>query len=136
MSRQFGPTPISTSSGTLSGCTFSICSRDQLLHRVHFLLRNFKHQFVMDLQQHARPQFALAHLGVDADHGQLDQVGGGALQRGVDRGALGEAAQVGVLAVDVGNGTHAAEQRRHFLSRRACSSVRSMNSRTPLYFSK
>ena len=48
---------------------------------------------------------------VDADHGQLDQVGGGALQRRVDGGALGESAHVGILAVDVGDGAHAAEER-------------------------
>src|SRR5690242_309800 len=48
--------------------------------------------------------------GVDAHHGELDHVGGGALQRGVDGGALGEPARVGVAAVDVGNGALATEE--------------------------
>ena len=54
-------------------------------------------------------------VGVDANHRDLDQVGRGALQRRVDRGALGKTAQVEVLAVDVGDRPHPAEQRRDFL---------------------
>ena len=47
--------------------------------------------------------------GVDAEHGELDEVGGGALQRRVDGGAFGEAAHVGVARLDVGDGADAAE---------------------------
>ena len=84
-------------------------------HAIHFIFGNFENQFVVNLQGHARLQALLAESGVDADHGNLDQIGGGALQWRVHRGALGEAAQVGVLAVDVGDGAHATEQRPDFL---------------------
>ena len=57
---------------------------------------------------------ALADGLSDADHGDLDQICGRALERSVDGGALGKAALVGVLAVDVGNGAHAAEERLDF----------------------
>ena len=80
-------------------------------HAVHFIFRNFEDQFIVNLQGHARFQALLAESGVDADHGNFDQIGGGALQWRVYRGAFGEAAQVGVLAVDVGDGAHTTEQR-------------------------
>jgi hypothetical protein len=51
--------------------------------------------------------------GVDADHGQLDEVGGGALQRRVDGGALGEPARVGITAGHVRDGPAAPEQGGH-----------------------
>ena len=54
-------------------------------------------------------ELAAGDLGVDADHGELDEVGGGALQRRVDGGALGEAALVGVAGLDVRDGADAAE---------------------------
>ena len=78
-----------------------------------FIGGNFEEQFVVDLQDHARFELALGELAVDGDHGQLDEVGGGALQRRVDGGALGEAALIGIAALDVGNGTDAAEERAH-----------------------
>src|SRR5580692_2550466 len=65
----------------------------------------------MNLQGHAGFHATVAQHGVDADHGDLDEVGSGALQRGVDGGTLGEAALVRVFAVDVGDGADAAEQR-------------------------
>ena len=62
----------------------------------------------------ARLLLRRSERGVDPDHRELDQIGGGALQRGVDGGALGEAAGVRIAAVDVGDGTLAAEHRlRH-----------------------
>jgi hypothetical protein len=51
-----------------------------------------------------------SQCGVDADHGDFNQVGGGALQRSVYRGALGEAALICVFAVDIGDGADAAEE--------------------------
>ncbi len=88
---------------------------DQPPHGVHFILGYFEDQFVVHLEQHSGAQLALAQLGVNANHGNLDEVGGSSLQRRVHRGALGKAAQVAVLAVDVGDGTHAPKQRCHFL---------------------
>ena len=38
----------------------------------------------------------------DADHGEFDHVGGGALDGGVDGGALGVAAEVLVAGIEVG----------------------------------
>ena len=37
-------------------------------------------------------------LALDGDHGQLDEVGGGALQRRIQRGAFGEVAQIDLRA--------------------------------------
>ena len=67
----------------------------------------------MDLQDHAGFEFALGELVVEGDHGQLDEVGGSALQGRVDGGALGKAALVGIAALDVGDGADAAEERTH-----------------------
>jgi hypothetical protein len=54
---------------------------------------------------------ALAERAIDPDHGELDQVGLRALQRGVDRCALGESARVGIAAVNIGYRPLAPEQR-------------------------
>src|ERR1017187_7488723 len=48
-------------------------------------------EFVVNLQGHERAQFARGDFGVDAEHGELDEVGGSALQRRVDGGAFCEA---------------------------------------------
>jgi len=66
-------------------------------------------QFVVDLEGHAGAEMARGDLGVDANHGELDEVGGGALQGRVDGGALGEAALIGVARRDVWDGADAAE---------------------------
>jgi hypothetical protein len=58
----------------------------------------------VDLEGHAGAEVAARDLGVDADHGQLDEVGGGALQGRVDGGALGEASLIGVARRDVWDG--------------------------------
>ena len=46
---------------------------------------------------------------LDANHGDFDEVGRRSLKRCVHRGALGETALVGVLAVDVGNRANASK---------------------------
>jgi len=66
-------------------------------------------EFVVDLEGHAGAELARGDLRVDADHGQLDEVGGGALQGRVDGGALGEASLIGVARRDVWDGADAAE---------------------------
>ena len=63
----------------------------------------------MDLESHQRLQIAPCDFSVDAEHGDFDEVGGGALQGCVDGGALGESALVGVAGLDVGDGADAAE---------------------------
>ena len=83
----------------------------ELTNGLDFVFGNFEDKFVVDLQCHARFQSARLKLAIDADHGELDQVGGGSLQWRVDGGALGESAQVRVLAVDVGDGAHTSEER-------------------------
>ena len=77
--------------------------------------RNFEHQFVMHLQCHARLQFLFAQIGVETDHGDLNQVGGGALQRRVHGRALGEAAQVRVALLMSGIGRMRPNSVRHLL---------------------
>ena len=76
---------------------------------IDFFFRYFKDQFVVDLQCHARLQSLFAQSGIDADHGDLDKVRGRALQRRVYGSALGKTTLIGVFAVDVGDGAHAAE---------------------------
>ena len=93
-------------------------------------------EFVVNLEGHAGAELARGDLGVDADHGQLDEVSGGALQGRVDGGALGEASLIGVARLDVWDGADAAEAVRTSWSRRTVSSVRSMNWRTPAYRAK
>src|SRR6266436_2649744 len=84
-------------------------------HDVKFGFGDFEDQFVVHLEGHAGPQVALAESGVDTDHGELDQVRGGALQRGVDGGAFREPALVGGLGVSVRNRPDTSEQRRYSL---------------------
>jgi len=51
-----------------------------------------------------------AQMLINADHGELNEVGGGALEWGVDGGAFGEAAGVRILAAHVRDGPAAAEE--------------------------
>src|SRR5437868_12081877 len=69
----------------------------------------------MHLEGHAGAQRAAREFGVDFDHCQLDYIGGRALQRSIHCSALGEAAHVGILAVDVGDWTNAAKQSSYTL---------------------
>ena len=59
-------------------------------------LGDLKHQLVMYLQDHAGTQVLLGERPVDANHRDLDEVGGRALQRRVGRGALAKRAHVEV----------------------------------------
>ena len=69
---------------------------------VLFVEREVEDEFVVDLEQHLRLVRFFPQQGVDADHGEFDHVGGGALDGGVDGGALGVAAEVLVAGVEVG----------------------------------
>ena len=76
-------------------------------------LRNTSSSCTCNVIRDLSPRFRISVI--NPDHRQLDQVGGRALQRSIHRGALGKAALVGVLAVDVGNRPNASEQRLHLL---------------------
>ena len=87
---------------------------NQRLHRVYFFLRDFKNQFIVNLQRHPRLQAALLQRRVDANHCHLDQIRCGALQRRVYGSALGEATLRKILAVDIRNGANASVQSSYF----------------------
>ena len=59
-------------------------------------------EFVVDLEEHFGLIGLFAEELVDADHGDLDHVGGGALDGHVDGGALGVLAQAGIGGGEVG----------------------------------
>src|SRR3984885_4421941 len=82
---------------------------DELLEFFGFGGDDVEEELVVDLEGHAGAEFAGGDGGVDADHGQFDEVGGGALQWRVDSGAFGEATHVGVAGLDVGDGADAAK---------------------------
>ena len=67
----------------------------------------------MDLQEHAGAQSLLLQPPVDRHHRHLDEVGRGALDRGVDRHPFGRAGQLRVLAVQVWHIAAPALQRGH-----------------------
>jgi hypothetical protein len=74
---------------------------------VHLRRRAFEDELVVDLEEHLRTQSALRELGVDAVHGDFDDVGGGALHGHVDA-MLGGGADIGLLALirDVASTPH------------------------------
>ena len=82
---------------------------DELLHLVGLFGDDVEEQFVVDLERHAGTQLTGGDLTVERDHGELDEVGGGALQRRVDGGALSEAAHVRVARAYVRDGADTAE---------------------------
>ena len=53
-------------------------------HLLQFAVRHLEHQLVVHLQDHARRQPVAVQLAVDVEHGDLDHVGGAALDRRVD----------------------------------------------------
>ena len=67
----------------------------------------------MYLQDHTTTEPPLTDRFVQADHGDLDEVGGRALQRGIDGIALGIASDDGIGAIDVRQEATAVEERRH-----------------------
>src|ERR1700722_4108418 len=61
----------------------------KLLNLVQLAWRDLEQQLIVDLQQHPRPQSGRRQVAVHRQHGDLDDVGGGALNRGVERHPLG-----------------------------------------------
>ena len=89
---------------------------------LHFLYHNAGHllefvgayievEFVVHLQNHLRLDVLLLESTVDVNHGNLDDVGSGALDGRVDGIALAEAAHHGIARVDVGQHASAAVER-------------------------
>ena len=109
-SSQLGPTPMSTTSGTCSSTTCSMCSRTSARIGLELVRRHLEDQLVVHLQQHPALELPLGDGGVDPDHGELDQVGRGALERRVLRVALAVGAHVEVAVLDLGDVAAALEQ--------------------------
>ena len=74
-------------------------------------MNGIEQQFIMDLQHHAALQPGLTHLPVDIDHGHFYDVGGGSLDRGIDRGPFRKRPHGGIAGADVGEVAAASEQR-------------------------
>lgn len=74
---------------------------DEEFGGVDFVFGDFEEEFVVDLEEHAGAEAGFADFVIDADHGEFDHVGGGALDRGVHGNALGAAADGGVGGGDV-----------------------------------
>ena len=90
---QLAPVPISIPSGTSSVDRGQRgFGHDPLDHRRgggDVAFGQFEHQFVVDLQQHPHvPEPGVFERGHHPRHRALDDVGAGALDRRVDRGAL------------------------------------------------
>ena len=70
-----------------------------------FLFRAFQEQFVMHLEQQAGLQASFGQGIRQADHGNLDDIGGGALDGGVDGLAFLAGADAGLWAGSSGWGS-------------------------------
>ena len=82
-------------------------------------------------------KLALSSSRCTRDHGDLDDVGGAALQHRVHGQALAQRAHAVVAGPQLGHGAAAAEQRRHVAVLRSPAAItRSRNSRTRGYLSK
>ena len=113
---QSSPTLMSTVSGTSSGSALSIVSRRTRHQPVDLVARHLEQQLVVDLEQRPRAEAAGAQPLVEPDHRDLDDVGGGALDRHVDGHPLAGGAQGRVA-------------RRELRDLRAC--ARAASSRSP-----
>ena len=72
--------------------------------------RDLEHQLVVHLQQHARRQVLFCERPLNIDHGDLDDVGRGALDGRVERRPFGDVASLPVVTVEVGQVATATEQ--------------------------
>src|SRR5713101_3812099 len=83
---------------------------NQLFQLGAFFYRSLKEQLVMHLQDHFGVKLFFRQAPVDADHRQLDQIGGGALQRRIERGTLGKVAELHLRRIDFRNRADSSEQ--------------------------
>ena len=84
---------------------------DQRLERLVLARGHVEHELVVDLEQHPRPQPGRRQLALHVEHRDLDQVGGRALDRRVERHPLGHLAALPVVAGQVGQVAAAAHDR-------------------------
>src|SRR6185437_2277385 len=77
------------------------------------VLRDLEYQFIMHLEQHLSAEPGAIELRFNTDHGAAYDVGSGALQAGVDGGALVERTDRGVAVLDVRIVAFAAKQSEH-----------------------
>ena len=110
-SSQFGPAARSTFSGTSRSSAAVIASRTSVGQRGDLLVGGLEDQLVVDLEEHPRLEPSLAEPAVDREHGPLDQVGGRALDHGVDRRPLGQVADPAGRVLDPVDRPAAAEDR-------------------------
>ncbi|VTR68523.1 hypothetical protein DESC_710019 [Desulfosarcina cetonica] len=82
----------------------------QGLGRLELLGRNLEDDFVMHGKQHGGLHAIFPQGAIYMDHGQLDQIRGRSLDRGVDGGAFGKLAHGTIAAGDVGQLPDAAKQ--------------------------
>src|SRR5690348_11278730 len=105
--------------------------RMNLLHAVLYERRQlrqlafgpFEKQFIMNLQDHARAKILFGKTLVNFDHGQLDQIGRGALQRRVHRCALRKIAKIHLRRIDFWDGPDAPEESARETSRAGFSNL-------------
>ncbi len=84
---------------------------DQSFHAFQLGGAHLEEQFVVDLQYHSSPALTSLELAMDVDHGELDEIGRRPLDRRICRDALAKTADIGVLRVQFGDVTSAAEER-------------------------
>src|SRR5208282_4443543 len=72
---------------------------------------DFEEQFIVDLENHAGPELRAGQLTVNVNHGELDQIRRGALERRVQRDAFAERAHGPLGRLNLRHGTDAAEER-------------------------
>ncbi len=70
---------------------------------------SFEEEFVVHLEGHFRLKFFGGEAAIELDHGEFDEVGGGALHGRVHGGAFGEVAHVRLGRIDFRDGADAAE---------------------------
>ncbi len=76
---------------------------------LQIMVRHFKDQLVVDLEDHLYVRQFVVKLFMNIDHGDFDQVRGRALDRAVHGHALAEASLCGVAALEFGNRPAAAK---------------------------
>ena len=110
---QSSPAFTSTVSGTSSGIAVSIVSRTSATSSSTPVARDLEQQLVVDLEQHPRRRARGRQPLGDADHRDLHDVGGRALDRHVDGHPLPRPAQRRDARLELRDRALAAEQRRH-----------------------
>ena len=82
---------------------------DNLLHNILLAFYNIEEKFVMNLKDHPALHSRFLHRPVHIDHGEFDHIGSCPLNRSVDCISLRKSTYSGIMRVDVGKITAAAE---------------------------